>query len=71
MGVKVSPDETINPTIYNSNSDYFNQSLSARPVKESVKPVTYRQSIGSPTLLPQRSSSENMIDKTSLSVFQK
>ena len=52
MDVKVSPDETINFAIYNPNSDNFNQSLSARPMRETVKPIRYRKSIDFPTLLP-------------------
>ena len=61
MDVKVSPDETINFAIYNPNSDNFNQSLSARPMRKTVKPVRYRQSIDSPTVLSQRSLPESML----------
>ena len=64
MGIKVSPDEAINSTIYSANSDDFNRSLSARPVRGTVKPIRYRHSIGSPTLLSRRLSPKSIIDKT-------
>ena len=69
MGVKVSSDEAINSAIYSSNSAVFNRSLSARPVRATVKSVRYRHLIGSPTLLPQRLSPESIVDKTSESYF--